>query len=171
MKTSRLSGLLSMALLALAAAPGEGKADELAARSGLLHGRFAPSPGAVRRSAELRARRRLPARSAAVPETLGKDTLAVDAELAAYDDGVMLVAVPVSAEQEAALLRQGAARVASRAQVRDETIFEGRYHRAYRCAPSLDEVAALRRVGQRVRLALSLSAGGRYVVVNLSSLP
>lgn len=92
-----------------------------------------------------------------------QQSLQVVARLARFDDGVVMLAVPVNATRQAALLRVGAHEVETEASVRSHCIYGGNYYRAYQ-APGLEPGLFQRYLGQQVRIELvRTDAGASYI--------
>jgi hypothetical protein len=124
----------------------------------------AVDPGVAAAYAEKRLARKKPIISAPEWTLTEAEGLPIEGVVAAYDDGLILVGVPVEPEVAANLAAMGATVAGSAADVADGALFEGRYHRAFAVMPeaATEELAKL--VGRSARIDLVRTEQGRLLV-------
>jgi len=92
-----------------------------------------------------------------------KSTARIVARLAGFQDGVVLLAIPVTSARQDVLRALGASEVETEQEVRSHCLFKGEYYRAYG-AHDLTAGAFTPYVGKKVRVqVVRTHAGGLYI--------
>lgn len=92
-----------------------------------------------------------------------KSTSRIVARLAAFQDGVVLLAIPVNSARQGVLRTLGASEVETKQEVRSHCLFNGEYYRAYD-ARGLAAGAFTPHVGKKVRVqVVRTHSGGLYI--------